>query len=124
VKVLVDENIPRRTVNWLIEQGHDVKDVRRTPQEGLTDKELWEIAQDENRLLISTDRWFLKYRNVSHSGVLVILLRQPERLRIHGKIIQAIGQFAPEEWPGLTVRVRDSLQSIRRQRSSSEEGAG
>jgi uncharacterized protein with PIN domain len=124
VKVLVDENIPRRTVNWLIERGHDVKDVRRTPQQGLDDAQLWELAQREKRLLISTDRWFLRYRNTSHSGVLVVLLSQPERLRIHGKIIQVFGQFAPEEWLGLTVRARDNLQSIRRWRSGNEEGAG
>lgn len=55
MKVLVDENIPRRTVNWLIERGDDVKDVRRTPQQGLADVELWELAQREKRLLISTD---------------------------------------------------------------------
>jgi uncharacterized protein with PIN domain len=124
VKVLVDENIPRRTVNWLVERGHDVKDVRRTPQQGLVDAELWELAQHEKRLLISTDRWFLRYRNTSHSGVLVVLLSQPERLRIHGKVMQVLGQFAPEEWPGLTVRARDTLQSIRRWRSGSEEGSG
>jgi len=124
VKVLVDENIPRRTVNWLIERGHDVKDVRRTPQQGLDDAELWELAQREKRLLISTDRWFLRYRNTSHSGVLVVLLDQPERLKIHGKVTQVFGRFAPEEWPGLTVRARDNLQSIRRWRSGNEEGAG
>ncbi|MBE3040452.1 MAG: DUF5615 family PIN-like protein [Chloroflexi bacterium] len=55
MKVLVDENIPRRTVNWLIERGHDVKDVRRTPQQGPDDSKLWELAQREKRLLISTD---------------------------------------------------------------------
>jgi predicted nuclease of predicted toxin-antitoxin system len=124
VKVLVDENIPRRTVNWLIERGDDVKDLRRTPQQGLADAELWELAQLEKRLLISTDRWFLRYRNTSHSGVLVVLLSQPERLRIHAKVIQVLERFAPEEWPGLTVRARDHLQSIRRWRSGNAEGAG
>jgi predicted nuclease of predicted toxin-antitoxin system len=124
VKVLVDENIPRRTVNWLIERGHDVKDVRRTPQEGLDDAELWELAQREKRLLITTDRGFLIYRNNSHRGVLVVLLSQPARLRIHRKIMKVFEQFAPEEWLGLPVRARDNLQSISRWRNVDEGGAG
>ncbi len=123
MKVLVDENIPRRTVNWLIEQGHNVKDVRRTPQQGLEDSELWELAQREKRLFVTTDRGFLQYRNSAHSGLLVVLLSQPQRLRIHGRILQVLAMFAPEEWTGLTVRARDDLQSIRRWRSGAEEEA-
>jgi predicted nuclease of predicted toxin-antitoxin system len=44
MKVLVDENIPHMTVDRLLELGHDVKDVRGTPHEGITDSELWAIA--------------------------------------------------------------------------------
>lgn len=57
MRILVDENIPRMTVDRLRELGHDVKDIRRTDDEGLTDVGLWGVDIRERRLLIrSTSR--------------------------------------------------------------------
>jgi len=39
MKILVDENIPSITVNELRTLGHDVLDVRGTPQQGMEDDE-------------------------------------------------------------------------------------
>ena len=54
MKVLVDENIPRMTVNRLRELGHDVKDIRGTADQGLGDPVLWSVAMTEGRLPITT----------------------------------------------------------------------
>ena len=123
MKILVDENVPRRTVRRLIEQGHDVKDLRSTAQQDLEDAALWELAQREKRLLISTDRGFLGFRDSAHSGMLVVLLRRPDRLAIHGRIMGILEQFAPDQWPGMTVKARDDVHSVRRRRGRNEEGA-
>ncbi len=69
MRILVDENVPRMTVDWLRELGHDVKDIRGTSREGVPDSELWKLAIDENRLLISTDKGFAGYRGFSHGGI-------------------------------------------------------
>jgi len=37
MKILVDENVPRMTVEALRALGHDVKDIRGTPQQALAD---------------------------------------------------------------------------------------
>ena len=58
MKILVDENIPLRSVEWLRDAGHDVLDIRGTADEGAADEFVWEKAQAEQRLLISTDRGF------------------------------------------------------------------
>ena len=47
MRVLVDENIPRMTVNGLCELGHDVKDIRGTAGQGLPDTSLWGMAVEE-----------------------------------------------------------------------------
>ena len=60
MQILVDENIPRSTVVRLRELGHDVLDIRGTPREGMKDELLWKLAQSEKRLMISTDRHFLR----------------------------------------------------------------
>jgi len=124
VQILVDENIPRPTVVRLRELGHDVLDIRGTPREGLKDELLWKLAQKEKRLLISTDRHFLRYWNVSHSGALVVLLSQAKLQTIHAKIMKTMDQFSPEEWRELLVVVRDTFQSIRRPRTRDEKAKG
>lgn len=124
MQILVDENIPRPTVLRLRERGHDVLDIRGTPREGMKDELLWELAQKEKRLLVSTDRRFLRYWNVSHNGALIVLLSQAKLQTIHAKIMQTLDQFTPEEWRELLVVVRDTFQSIRRPRTRDEKVKG
>jgi predicted nuclease of predicted toxin-antitoxin system len=112
MKICVDENIPMRTVRALQAMGHDVHDLRGTPEKGSGDPLLWEIAQQEGRMLITTDKGFTRYRDETHYGVLVIRLRRPNRYTIHEHIMQAMTEFAVEEWPGLLVVMRDTVQSI------------
>ena len=111
MKVFVDENIPLMTVAALRTMGHDVHDIRGTPNEGLRDDALWEMAQREERLLITTDKGFAHYRMRPHHGMLIIQLRQPNRHKIHQRIMQALERFSDTEWPGLLVVMRDIAQS-------------
>ena len=66
MRIFVDENIPLMTVAALRALGHDVRDIRGTPDEGLRDGALWEVAQREERLLITTDKGFAHYRMGPH----------------------------------------------------------
>lgn len=114
MKILVDENIPRMTVEELRKLGHDVRDVRRTSDQGLEDTRLWKIARHDSRTLITTDRGFTEYRRAEHSGILIVRLRQPNRLKIHRAVMLALGRFQESEWPGLLVVVRDTTLSVSR----------
>jgi predicted nuclease of predicted toxin-antitoxin system len=112
MKILVDENIPLKSVQALREMGHEVLDIRGTPDEGVTDEVLWGIVQQEKRLLITTDKGFTQYREQQHQGILVIRLKKPNRHKIHQKIMQIILQFSEAEWPGLLVVMRDVVWSV------------
>lgn len=112
MKIMVDENIPRMMVHCLRELGHEVTDLRGTQNEGEEDEVLWETAQKEERLLITTDKGFTIHRDMPHFGVLIVRLRQPNRLKIHEKVMQAITQIDPSQWPGLMMVMRDMAQSI------------
>jgi len=114
MKVLVDENIPKLTVNFLREIGHDVKDIRGTADQGLGDAELWNVAITESRLLITTDKGFTEYRGAAHYGILIVRLRQPNREKIHRSVIYAMRRFQQAAWPGLLVVVRDATVSTSR----------
>ena len=45
MRVLVDENIPKVTVQALTELGHDVFDIRGTQKQGTDDESLWMLAK-------------------------------------------------------------------------------
>ncbi len=112
MKIFVDENIPLMTVRALRKMGHDVLDIRGTVDEGMTDDALWEMIQSERRLLITTDKGFTLHRDELHHGILIVRLRQPNRYKIHQRVMQAMTRFAAEEWPGLLVVMRDVAQSV------------
>jgi predicted nuclease of predicted toxin-antitoxin system len=85
MKILVDENIPMTTVRALRAQGHDVLDIRWTADEGIPDYALWDMAQREERLLITTDKGFVQHREQPLHGILIIRLRQPNRRKIQNE---------------------------------------
>ena len=51
MKLFVDEHIPLMTVRTLRMLGHDVRDIRGTPDEGMEDDALWEMAQRDMQAL-------------------------------------------------------------------------
>jgi|SRR5579863_4334240 len=114
MRVLVDENIPRMTVDALRALGHDVRDVRGTSDQGVADSDLWALALAEFRALITTDKGFTGYRFVPHHGILIVRLRQPNRQKIHHAVMHGIERFREAEWPGLLVVVRDTTMSTSR----------
>ena len=122
MKIFVDENIPAMTVRELRNAGHDVADIRGTENEGMSDEEVWKKVQEEQRLLISTDKGFAQKRHENHNGVLVIRLKQPNRLKIHNKVIQAMNRFKEKEWAGLTVVMQDMFHSMWKARKVRKDG--
>jgi predicted nuclease of predicted toxin-antitoxin system len=112
MRIFVDENIPLMTIQALREKGHDVLDIRGTAREGMADDTLWEVSQKEGRLLITTDKGFARYRDEPHHGILIVRLQQPNRRKIHRRVMQAMAQFTADEWPGLLVTMRDVAQSV------------
>lgn len=109
MRIIVDENIPLMSVNELRAIGHDVLDIRGTRLEGISDEELWAIALKEKRLLISTDKGFTQNRQQNHYGILIVRLKQPNRLKIHQKVIKGLSLFREGEWPQRTVVMQDTF---------------
>ncbi len=116
MKILVDENVPLMTVHTLRQMGHDVIDIRGTTEEGSTDEALWQMVQKQGRLLITTDKGFTQHRLESHQGILIVRLKQPNRYKIHQRVMQAMSRFEANKWPGLLVVMRDVVQSVWRSR--------
>ena len=99
------------TVRAVRKMAHHVRDIRGTADEEITDEGLWRLAQQENRLLITTDKGFSLHRNEPHNGILIVRLRKPNRHKIHQRVMLAMQQFDEGQWPGLLVVMRDQVQS-------------
>ena len=98
MKILVDENIPRITVEELRRLGHDVLDVRGTPQQGMEDDDLWRLAQTEQRLLITTDKGFAEHRDEEHIAAFLLFAFGSRMSNV----------FTPELWLALVNSKRTS----------------
>ena len=114
MKICVDENIPLATVSELRNLQHDVLDIRDTLDRGMPDDLVWALVTKEERVLITTDKGFGQHRSELHNGLLIVRLRQPNEQRIHERVMQAINAFSEDEWPGLTVVMRDAVRSVSR----------
>jgi hypothetical protein len=56
---LIDEGLPKVLVDWLVGEGHDVLDIAASDLRGSSDKHLWHIAAQQDRLIITRDVGFV-----------------------------------------------------------------
>lgn len=82
--------------------------------------DLWSLALQDRRLLITTDKGFTAFRGIEHHGILIVRLRQPNRQKIHDCVMQAMKRFAANDWPGLLAVVRDSTISSSKSSAASD----
>jgi len=80
MKFFVDENFPKSSVEYLISHSHIVYDIRKTKHEGITDSEIFSLAQIKKAVFLTTDKDFyhtIPYLFQNHFGIVIIALRQP-----------------------------------------------
>ena len=110
MRVLLDENIPGDTEEWLRRQEHE---VRRLPRR-TSDREIARFADQHDAILLTRDRDFLHFLPSTRSGIIVV--------RIHPPIAQVITRAVndllaanPEPWlRGKTLILhRDGYEVVR-----------
>ncbi len=95
MRLLLDADIPRSFFSQLKDQGHDVVDVRDISETPLKDEEIFAIARNEKRTLITRDLDFsniLMYPPAQSCGIIVLrthLLSKEEIFQILLKAIQS-----------------------------------
>lgn len=117
MKFLLDENFPKSAERLLGELGHEVLDIRGTALQGTDDLTLFEIAQRNEAVLLTTDRDF--YHTISllfedHFGVVVIALKQPNRQAILARLKWIVTSELFDNFHNRVVLLRDRTYRIRR----------
>ena len=111
MRILVDENVPNQTVQFLRDRGDDVLDIRGTDREGVEDHDLFQLVIEQGRLLLSTDKGFRAGHfacSGQHYGVLVVTLRRPAWRNTHQRFIDGLTLVEPDDWFGRYLRMRDA----------------
>jgi predicted nuclease of predicted toxin-antitoxin system len=106
MKIKLDENLPSRLAAFLKTLGHDVHTPHDEHLAGHADREIWEAAQRESRLLITQDLDFSDLRHFapgSHCGILLLRLRFPNRRALIDRIETIFQKEKVGDWIGCFV---------------------
>ncbi len=78
MKFLTDENIAKSVVDSLRKTGFNVKDIKEENLQGTSDKNILNLANNENRIIITHDKDFgniLYSTNIQHKGIILVRLK-------------------------------------------------
>jgi predicted nuclease of predicted toxin-antitoxin system len=114
---LLDENFPKSAETLLLNLGHQVIDVRGTHLQGVDDFRLFELAQQNEAVLLTTDRDF--YHTIpltypTHCGVIVIALKRPNRVAILVRLEWIVAHSLIESIKDTVILLRDNSYRVRR----------
>lgn len=110
---LTDANVFVPMVAGLRQIGHDVFDVKEKGLENLSDRELFELAQNEGRILMTMDKdisSILLYPPGEHYGIIVAKLYRLKVAEATKLFLDAINDIKPED-------IRENLVIIDRGRN-------
>lgn len=75
MKFLTDENIAASVIQALKKEGFDIKDIKEQSLQGTTDKKIIQLADKENRIIITHDKDFSYLFSTPTKNKGIILLR-------------------------------------------------
>jgi len=116
MRIHLDENLPVELVEELAALGHDVDHVKSSNMAGYSDRDVWDFAQAERRLLITQDIDFGDVRRIedaAHFGLVLVRLDQSRRGIIE-RIREVFAIERTDEWAGCLVVITERKVRVRR----------
>lgn len=116
MRLLVDQDVYKITVDRLKEWGHDVATVKELGLQGSPDEDVLRIARMENRLLITRDKGFgtLVFLNKTLStGVITLKITPTTIEEIHQEIHRLLEEHSEGELKVLFCVVEPRRHRIR-----------
>ena len=99
MRLLVDQDIYKITIDLLREWGHDLLTVRELGLEQVQDEDLLERAQAENRLLLTRDKGFggLVFLNKELAmGVILLRMTSMNTKEVHHELRRLLEESQPD----------------------------
>lgn len=109
MNILANENFPGDAVDALRQIGHDVSWIR-TEAPGISDVEVLEWAQREDRILITFDKDFgelaFRYRLPARTGIVLFRITASSSMNIAQAAVAALE--SRDDWSGHFAVVEDT----------------
>ena len=117
--VLADANVFVPMVEELRRMGHDVLDIKEQDLERLSDQEIFQLAQNQGRVLVTMDKDFssiLLYPPGEHYGIIVVKLYRLKVAEATKLFVDAITELRPEDISGNVVIIDRGKTRIRKEK--------
>jgi len=106
----LDENFPKSASDYLSRHNHEITDIRGTRNEGADDAKIFDLAQKQKAVFLTTDRDFfhtIPHLYEHHFGIVVIALRQPNRHSILSRLKWFLKHFGNTSLENKIFQLRD-----------------
>lgn len=116
-KLLLDENVARSTITLCRALGFDVRSVKEEGWDGKDDAELLQIAQAEDRVILTLDKDFgnlLRFPLQTHRGVILFRMRLQHPFIVNNRLQQVLPSLAMQDLRNTLVIVQELTVRIRR----------
>lgn len=116
MKFLADMGISPATVAWLKQQGHNAKHLAEEKLHKLSDHEIFDKADRENRIVLTTDLDFGEIAvSTTSAKISVIIFRQEDRtpLSVNQHLKKVINTAKAELEKGAIIIVQEGRIRIR-----------
>ena len=117
LRLLIDANMPRLITRSLTALGYDVVDIRDVEVPGVADERIFEIAQQEGRVIITRDQDFgnvLLYPPGLHSGIIVLKTQALSSESIKDLLVRFLAEIKEDEVSGSLIILEKHRYRIRR----------
>ena len=121
MKFLTDENIAISVVNFLRAKGFDVKDIKEEKLFGLADRKILELAINEERVVLTHDKDFVKIaRNIvkKNSGIILIRCKNQNPDNVKTILIRVLESEVERKIRGNLVIISDEQTTVYRSNTS------
>jgi len=116
MRFLLDMNLPPMVADWLRSVGHDAVHVRELGLADVSDREVFERAAADFRIVVTFDLDFGEIAGLARGaavGAVLLRLRLPNRHHLQQRLGAAISAAAGALQAGAIVVVEDSRIRIR-----------
>lgn len=119
MQFLTDANVFVPMVLGLRNMGHDVLDLKEEGLENVSDSDLFQLAQDKKRILITMDKDFsniLLYPPGDHHGIIIVKLYRLKVAEATKIFLDAVNDINPEDIPTNLVIIDKNKTRIRKEK--------
>ena len=116
VKFLLDQDVYALTARFLVDAGYDIVTAREIGMSRAKDEEILQVAQEQQRILITRDRDYgnLVFVKLAGSGVIYLRILLTNVSSIHQELNRVIETYSEKELSQSFIVVEANGHRIRK----------